>query len=143
MQFSQSKAPRLIYTCKTGSSRECENTTHIAYTLLQHTSQMSTRSQIPGNQLVADRTHIMQQKTLVLWVSPRVRGRRPPPRGGGRGITMSTTLDAFAGKYRQCYSTGKELTPRGSAFSWITLKMPSMMGQSTFSFFANFAAALH
>jgi len=56
---------------------------------------------------------------------------------------MSTTLDAFAGKHGQCYSTGKELTPRGSAFSWITLKVPSMMGQSTFSFFANFAAALH
>ena len=33
-------------------------------------------------------------------------------------------------------------TPRGSAPSWMTLKMPSMMGQSTFSFLASFAAAL-
>lgn len=63
--------------------------------------------------------------------------------GGEGGGQNSPTLDVSASKHRQCSSTSKALTPRGSAFSWITLKMPSMMGQSTFSFFANFAAALH
>ena len=36
----------------------------------------------------------------------------------------------------------QELTPNGSALSCITLKIPSMIGHSTFSFLARAAAAL-